>query len=379
MSGSEAAVVEICEIAGGIPLAIEIAVRRLGHLSPDSLLARLRRQRALLLDGTAAVDVPDRQRSLRTVLDATVSLLSPSAVAVARRLCVVNGPITVDKIERLCADAPAPLAEHLDDLIDAHLVVGPDRDSRIRMPVPVAEYVAGNSDSIEADRRAVLAAVVGFADELKASVGADGRWSEAELIEDAAAVAVACDIAVEVRDGGFGVRLALALRRYWLLAGRFVDAIQFCGDVLEFAEDLSGRAHVRLVRGQFMAALNQPDAGIELTEAIERSSTIPAVDVHLLANSWCYLGSWMFDHGDHDGARRAAAEVEVLATRSEDRELIQLGRDFAGYVAFRTGDFDTAVRLGIEALAEARKTGDRYLVIDLLTRTAREHARDRSD
>ena len=83
LSGRETAVVEICELAGGIPLAIEIAVRRLGHQGPAALLDRLRRQRALLLDGTAAVDVPDRQQSLRTVLDATTALLSPGALGVA--------------------------------------------------------------------------------------------------------------------------------------------------------------------------------------------------------------------------------------------------------------------------------------------------------
>jgi predicted ATPase len=370
VSGTDAAVVEICELAGGIPLAIEIAARRLGRLSPDSLLDRLRRQRALLLDGSAAIDVPDRQQSLRTVLDATAALLSPGAVALARRLCVVNGPITVGTLERIYADHQDHLFDHLDELIDANLVNGPDSDDRVRMPVPVAEYVAENSDAVDDDRRRVLEAMLSIAEALKSTVGANGRWREGELIDDAAAVAVACDTAVAVGDVESGVRLALALRRYWLLAGRFAEAIQCCGDMLALTDDERWRVHLQLVRGQFMAALNRSDAGDVLADAIERANDVYEVDDHLLANSWCYLGSWSFDHGDHDGARRAAVAVEALAARSDDRALVELCRDFAGYVAFRTGDFDTAVRLGTEALAEARKSGDRFLVIDLLVRTA---------
>ena len=107
-----------------------------------------------------------------------------------------------------------------------------------------------------------------------------------------------------------------------------------------------------------------------LTGAIELAENTSGVEPHLLINSWCYLGSWRCDHGDLDGARQAAARVEGLARESTDQSVVELSRDFGAYVAARVGDFDTAVRLCIESLADARLGGDRYVVIDLLNRIA---------
>jgi tetratricopeptide (TPR) repeat protein len=64
--------------------------------------------------------------------------------------------------------------------------------------------------------------------------------------------------------------------------------------------------------------------------------------------------------------------VEGLAQESTDQSLVDLSRDFGAYVAARVGDFDTAVRLGLESLAGAPLGGDRYVVIDLLNRIAED-------
>ena len=63
---------------------------------------------------------------------------------------------------------------------------------------------------------------------------------------------------------------------------------------------------------------------------------------------------------------------EDLARESTDQSIVDLSRDFGAYVAARVGDFDTAVRLGLEPLAGARLGGDRYVVIDLLNRIAED-------
>ena len=212
--------------------------------------------------------------------------------------------------------------------------------------------------------------MLSVAEPLVSKVDQRGRWAEGSLLDDAAAVTVACDAAIATRDVDAGARLVVALRRYWLLGSRIGEALQFCTAILELDPQGIACAHVELVLGQFAAIVNRPDAATLLTGAIELAENTSGVEPHLLINSWCYLGSWRCDHGDLDGARQAAARVEGLARESTDQSVVELSRDFGAYVAARVGDFDTAVRLCIESLADARLGGDRYVVIDLLNRIA---------
>jgi predicted ATPase len=69
-----AAVAEICGRLEGLPLAIELAAARTRLLDPPALLDRL----AASLDalGTGAVDLPERQRTLRATVEWSVGLLT---------------------------------------------------------------------------------------------------------------------------------------------------------------------------------------------------------------------------------------------------------------------------------------------------------------
>ncbi len=72
--GNAAAVAEICRRLEGLPLAIELAAARTRLLDPAVLLDRL----AASLDalGTGAVDLPERQRTLRATVEWSVGLLT---------------------------------------------------------------------------------------------------------------------------------------------------------------------------------------------------------------------------------------------------------------------------------------------------------------
>ena len=71
--GNAAAVAEICRRLDGLPLAIELAAARTRLLAPDALLRRLARSLDAL--GTGAVDLPERQRTLRATVEWSVGLL----------------------------------------------------------------------------------------------------------------------------------------------------------------------------------------------------------------------------------------------------------------------------------------------------------------
>lgn len=368
LAGDEAEIVAICQHAGGIPLAIEIAASRIGAVRPAMLLERLRRQGSSLLDQHGPADLPERQQSLATVLGATVGLLEVGAPDLARRIAVANGPLSYDMLELIVSDRPQ-LLDHLDELVGANLVARPDDAARFRMPVPVMEYLMRSNTDPSADRGALVGAVLRRAESLAGSVDATGRWSEAGLVVDAAAVSAACEQVMAGSAPGLAARLVVALRRYWLVDSRLVEAERCCRAVLTLDLDDLARADVMLVLGQFSAILQRADAAELLESAIDLGERNHGVDRFLLVNSCCYLGSWLCDRGNLDEARRVAIRVEALAG-DESGDVADLARDFRSYVANRCGDFATAADLGLEMLATARRRGDRYVLVDVLYRTA---------
>jgi DNA-binding SARP family transcriptional activator/predicted ATPase len=355
--GDEEEVMEICRLAGGIPLAIEIAAGRLGHLTLQALADRLRGQPTALLDTRGAADLPDRQQSLRVVLDATTSLLSPGATSMAGRLCVLKGPFTLALVELLCDNEPG-LLDGLGELVDASLVTGPDTTGRYRMPVPVGEYFDIGRDEM---RGRVLRAV------LAASEGSTGGE---RMLDDSSAVTVACQAASTVSDASTAARLVIALQRYWRQSSRLTEALQCCEEVLRLDLAVTDRIRVQLILGQFTAMLNRPDAGEQLELGILLADADPTVDRFMLVNSWCYLGAYKAIHGDPDGARATARRVGELAQASGDLAVAELARDFEAFIAARVGDFDVAARLVGDSLEEVRHHGDGYRLVELLSRNA---------
>jgi predicted ATPase len=71
--GNAAAVAEICRRLEGLPLAIELAAARTRLLDPGTLLRRLTASLDAL--GTGAVDLPERQQTLRATVEWSVGLL----------------------------------------------------------------------------------------------------------------------------------------------------------------------------------------------------------------------------------------------------------------------------------------------------------------
>ncbi len=82
------AVEEICERLDGIPLAIELAAARTGHLTPSEIAGRLGDRFRLLTGGNRRVQ---RQQTLQATLDWTHALLDDDQRAMLRRLAVFGG------------------------------------------------------------------------------------------------------------------------------------------------------------------------------------------------------------------------------------------------------------------------------------------------
>jgi predicted ATPase len=137
-----AAVAEICRRLEGLPLAIELAAARTRLLDPPALLDRL----ASSLDalGSGAVDLPERQRTLRATVEWSVGLLDdPERSLLEVAAVFVDGWTmhAVAQVARLDEDRVLDLSEAL----ARHSLIyldGTELGPRARMLETVREFVA---------------------------------------------------------------------------------------------------------------------------------------------------------------------------------------------------------------------------------------------
>ncbi|MGI5506649.1 ATP-binding protein [Lentzea sp. CA-135723] len=93
-------VIAVCRSLDGMPLAIELAARRIPVLSPADILARLGDRLALLTGGPRTAE--DRHRTLRTAIGWSYDLLSEEEQEASRRLAVLGVPFDLDVAAAVC-------------------------------------------------------------------------------------------------------------------------------------------------------------------------------------------------------------------------------------------------------------------------------------
>jgi predicted ATPase/DNA-binding winged helix-turn-helix (wHTH) protein len=108
---SRDAVAEICRRLDGIPLAIEFAAARVGHLSPQQLAERLVDRFRLLTGGRRRIQ---RQQTLTAALDWSYDLLLPREQQVLQRLAAFAGDFSLAAAEGVCAGDGIAQTEVLD-------------------------------------------------------------------------------------------------------------------------------------------------------------------------------------------------------------------------------------------------------------------------
>ncbi|MGS0688185.1 ATP-binding protein [Nakamurella sp. GG22] len=132
-SVDDAAVLEICDLLGGVPLAIELAAARTALMPPAALLAQLRRtdnRRVLGLLARGAIDLPSRQVSMRATMSWSYQLLDGAQQTLFRRLGVFPGTFDLETAEQVCTGVsaddgwiePDAVLNGIAALVDLHLV-----------------------------------------------------------------------------------------------------------------------------------------------------------------------------------------------------------------------------------------------------------------
>lgn len=403
-------VVELCAHLDGLPLAIELAAARLNVVSPGELVRALDTHAETL--SSSERYRPERQRSLRQLLDWSYDDLSGGEQATLRRLSLFGSSFGLESAARAATGELVEAEEAPDmlwSLVDKSLVRVDlaANATRYRLLETVRNYASEHLQPDEAEF-AVLALADLFLEELGPWQRRDRAWLGQVAIESDNIRALLPPLA------------AMECERAQLLActiGRFHDVAHSfrvgVDELSRWAEELEEPTAARVVllatladlqlrlgdTESARAQLDRVDAlGALVTEAAEwddaavqrirgdlamrtgdvagatriaEEALATPLSAHGRARMWNLAGIAAISAGDFD--RSADAFREELALCEELDDVVPLAADHGNLaeVAMRRGDFAAAAREQLICLQYARELGLPVMVASSLIVSAR--------
>jgi predicted ATPase/DNA-binding CsgD family transcriptional regulator len=329
--------IAICARLDGLPLAIELAAKRLRHLSPEALLERIDNRFAILTGG--ARDLPGRQQTLRDAIAWSYDLLSDTERGLFRRLSVFAGGFTLEAAAALVdAMDEVEVFDGVASLLDKSLLTRADDGAnglRYGALESIREYgldqLVGEGEADETRRRHAhwfLALAERGAQELG---GADHVQWLRRLQREQPNLRQLLNWAEYHADAAVGNRALGALWRFW-------DARGFLDEGRAWAERLL----------QIGARSESPDRAYALGAAAM---------LH-------------FRHGDYLRAEELAREGRTLALRLEAYAAAAQAATALGNVTFTRGNHPESVLHYGEAVDFARRAGQVDQLLNSLTNLA---------
>ena len=357
--GNAGAVAEICRRLEGLPLAIELAAARTRLLEPPALLDQLVSSLDAL--GTGAVDLPERQRTLRATVEWSVGLLEGPERSLLEVAAVFVDGWTIEALAQVAAQDEDRALE-LSEALAQHSLVYLDTTglgSRMRMLETVREFVAerlaARPDAVEVGRRhaGYYRALAEQADRPLRRRPGESEWLERLRAE-------AGNLAAAVRwylalDRGPLPHLFRVLWLFWTQgdlereAWSWVEQLPASGTL-----DPQGRAELA-----WAAAVLAVDAGDDTAAVAARQCLAPLLsgisDTFLHAVAQLAMAWTSPIAGDLEGALREAA-VSLEELRGQDEPVfMELAAFTAGSLEMALGRYDEA----LPHLREARDLADR--------------------
>ena len=326
-----AVVQEICLRLDGLPLAIELAAARIKVLSPSAILDRLQSRLQLLTGG--ALDLPERQQTLRKTIDWSHGLLNEAEQKLFRRFAAFVGGCTLEAAEAVCntrRDLGIDLFDRLSSLMDKNLVQRLDRaqsEPRFAMLETIREYAferLADSGELPAARRAHAAYCLVLAEEGNPDLNPvdRARWLRQ------------CDVEID------NFRFALD----WLFHTNDLDwSLRLCAALFRFWDM---REHLTEGRARLETVLRL--AGAERTEERARLSI--------------FLGALTSAQGDYPAAERFLEQSLYLYEELGDQSGIAASLNAVAITARDRGDYQSAQSNFERSLACWRMLADRLAI-----------------
>jgi non-specific serine/threonine protein kinase len=419
-----AAVAAICSRLDGLPLAIELAAARVGHLPLATLLERLggtvERPVGLRVLTGGARDLPARLRTMRDAIAWSYDLLSAEEQCLFRRLAVFRGGFTLDAAEAAGAGTVGDrdVFDVVASLADKSLLRREEREDvpRYRMLETVREYGLEQlavSNELAVARREHAMHFLALAERAAPEWWgpAPGAWLDRlETERDNLREALAW--ARQEHATELGCRLARALHWFWRSRGPVAEGRRWTEEFLAGAVEVEPTLRAALMmaagdlamaQGEFARAAELLEASITLARELGEWPTLAhalgwrgatavyeaqfdlgeefvgqAVDIARVADApfWHALGLTILaaiarGRGEHTRAAALLAESDSVCQAEQIAWPTALNSSLMAEIATDLGELDRAEALGRAGLRQAWIIGERRYFGGALTSLAR--------
>jgi predicted ATPase/transcriptional regulator with XRE-family HTH domain len=200
---------QICELVGGMPLGIELAVSWVNVLSCKEIAKAIQDSVDILT--TNMRDVPERHRSMRAVFDYTWQRLSFAEQNVLKKLSVFRSSFTLDAAQAIANATP----NLLNGLCDKFLVTEARRQGRYEIHELLRQYLhEGAADLIQRLERTYVDYYANFVYEHDADLkGRSQKKAAEEIAQEIENIRVMWQIASLRRD--YAIFRKIADTFYW--------------------------------------------------------------------------------------------------------------------------------------------------------------------
>lgn len=330
-------IVEVCRLVNGVPLAVELAASWLRHYDCAAIAGRIRRSLDFLASDYR--DVPQRQRSLRSLFEYSWQLLGPEEQAALSQLSVFAGGFTAEAAADVLGEP-----SYVTDLADKSLL---QRQAGGRFDIhPLLRIYAAEKLGLDAvlRDRAARAHAGHYLDFVCAQGSGESPAQRAAIRLELANIRAAWERAAQ--DGMFELvgRAAAILHSFFSVQSWFQEGIDLFARALAVlrygglpglrGELLGRKARMHIHIGELaQARADLQQALLDLPsfeDAARRSSVLDSLAItHYYA-------------GDYVQASALAQESLRLAELAGNEEGIDFALNFLGSCAKAQGDFTAA-------------------------------------
>jgi predicted ATPase/DNA-binding SARP family transcriptional activator len=357
------AVVGICSLLDGLPLAIELAAAKSRRLAPEDILPLLSRPLEVLGEGPRDADA--RHRKLRAAIEWSYDLLDPNERRLFRRLSVFAGGFLASSAVAVCAERgetdKAGLAEDLRSLERKSLLRRReirDGEPRYEMLSTVREYALERLEGEEeADllRRRHADHYLNLALEAGPELRGPRRtqWLDRLEPERYDLRAALSWFLSNAPDGA--LRMTASLWWFWYLRSYLDEGRQWLGATLKAPGSDLSPLRAQILHGDATLASDQgkiDEARSAARESLRLFSRLG--DESGLAQVLNVLGHLALAEGDDDEAAESYAQSLSIYRRLGDANLLIIPLVNLGAVEVHRGEYESGERLLTEALSLAR-------------------------
>ncbi|MFZ1398917.1 MAG: BTAD domain-containing putative transcriptional regulator, partial [Candidatus Promineifilaceae bacterium] len=362
LAGWETAVVKLCQLVGGLPLALELAATWTRVLTVAEIVTEI--EQGLDALSTTLHDVPQRHRSLRAVIESSWQMLPTADQVLFRQLAVFRSGFTRAAAQQV---APASLPQ-LMSLVDRSFL-RLDGDQRFRRHPLLLQFAQEQLASHPAEKAQAEAAHAHFfADFVQQQEpnlkGPDAPQTLAVLAADLGNIRVAWQWGLAQLDRVVLEKLIAGIARFFADRSRFLEGKAFFEHSLKVITDQPATpalepilAKIQVELGRFWhenGRFAEAEAILRQADDLTRQHQLTDVRIECLRQ----LGVVTADQGNRQDAHRYSKQALELCRAAGDPDQIPPILNALGNLCVSDGEYDQALVYFNEAMKLSEAAGN---------------------